>query len=335
MSPGGEISPPVSIIAASSFQTESAPIPSDETDPCEPAAKIVATAALLDANGTRLPETELPASLFSGSKGFLATPSNARMAAEPALLLPTHNETTQPQTRSLLPTDPPELCPTNQKPLSIVEQDLLSPSLQPDSVVPSVKPVMAHAEDAPPQLASSLSAALHVLNAKPSLPITEKEVSRRTPASQLDHAGMSKATNDPTDAERALAQRTTSLLTEIPAQDSADTKSLSSSSKNEPSNSPVSNRPADVARTANAVSVVPPADTEIAVARAQQAKLLLAEMDLNTAIHLRWVMRDIKSKRTKFSPVSADDLTALVNLGFVELREGLPRLTGLGILALE
>ena len=293
-SPGGEISPPVSIIAA---------------------AKIVATAAPLDANGY------------------------ARMAAEPALLLPTHNETTQPQTRSLLLADPPELYPTNKKPLrSIVEQDFLSPSLpgQPNSVVPSVKSVMAHAEDAPPQLASSLSAALHVLNAKPSSPIIEKEVSRPTPASQLDHAGMSaKATNDPTDAESVLAQQTTSLRTEIPAQDSADTKSLGSNSKEEPSSSSVSHRPADVARTANAVSIGPPADTEIAVARAQQAKLLLTEMDLNTAIHLRWVMRDIKSKRTKFSPVSADDLTALVNLGFVELREGLPRLTGLGILALD
>ena len=69
--------------------------------------------------------------------------------------------------------------------------------------------------------------------------------------------------------------------------------------------------------------------------RAQQAKSLLAELDLNTAIHLRWVMRDIRSKRTKFWPVSADDLTTLVELGLVEIREELPRLTGPGFLALD
>ncbi len=75
--------------------------------------------------------------------------------------------------------------------------------------------------------------------------------------------------------------------------------------------------------------------TESAVTRAQQAKLLLAELDLNTAIHLRWVMRDIRSKRTKFLPVSANDLTALMDLGLVEMREEIPRLTALGVLALD
>jgi hypothetical protein len=49
-------------------------------------------------------------------------------------------------------------------------------------------------------------------------------------------------------------------------------------------------------------------------------------MDLNTAIHLRWVMRDIRSRRTQFSPVSANDLTVLVDLGVVEIGDGLPRL---------
>jgi hypothetical protein len=89
----------------------------------------------------------------------------------------------------------------------------------------------------------------------------------------------------------------------------------------------------NVAPTANAIAVAPPADTESVVSRAQQAKSLLAELDLKTAIHLRWVMRDIRSKRTKFSPVSANDLTVLIDLGLVEMREGPPRLTGLGILA--
>jgi hypothetical protein len=46
-------------------------------------------------------------------------------------------------------------------------------------------------------------------------------------------------------------------------------------------------------------------------------------------------MRDIRSKRTQFSSVSANDLTTLVELGLVEIRDELPRLTGLGFLALD
>jgi hypothetical protein len=106
-------------------------------------------------------------------------------------------------------------------------------------------------------------------------------------------------------------------------------------SKNEPSSSPISNRPTDVAQTANAVAITHPADTENAVERVERAKMLLADLDLNTAIHLRWVMRDIRSRRTKFSPVSANDLKALMDLGLVEIREELPRLTGLGLLELD
>ncbi len=86
---------------------------------------------------------------------------------------------------------------------------------------------------------------------------------------------------------------------------------------------------------ANAVGDAAADHTESAVTRAQQAKALLAEMDIDTAIRLRWVMRDIRSKRTKLSPVSGNDLTALMDLGLVELREELPRLTALGVLALD
>jgi hypothetical protein len=81
--------------------------------------------------------------------------------------------------------------------------------------------------------------------------------------------------------------------------------------------------------------VAAPTDAESAVRRAQQAKSLLAGLDLDTAIRLRWAMRDIRGKRTKLSPVSENDLAALIDLGFVEMREGIPRLTGLGILALD
>ena len=139
----------------------------------------------------------------------------------------------------------------------------------------------------------------------------------------------------PTDAESALARQTKSLLTEMPALVSTDAKSSAPIFEKARSRQSASYQPTDVAPTAKAVAVAPPADTESAVTRAEQAKSLLAELDLNTAIHLRWVMRDIRSKRTKFSPVSANDLTVLMELGLVEMREELPRLTGLGVLALD
>jgi hypothetical protein len=82
-------------------------------------------------------------------------------------------------------------------------------------------------------------------------------------------------------------------------------------------------------------AVEAPPDAESAVRRAEQAKSLLAGLDLDTAIRLRWAMRDIRGKRTKMMPVSENDLAALIDLGFVEMQEGIPRLTGLGVLALD
>src|SRR6266478_9429380 len=78
-----------------------------------------------------------------------------------------------------------------------------------------------------------------------------------------------------------------------------------------------------------------PADAGNLAIRAEQAKSFLAGLDLDTAIRLRWAMRDIRAKRTILSPVSENDLAALIDLGFVEMREGLPRLTGIGVLALD
>jgi hypothetical protein len=100
----------------------------------------------------------------------------------------------------------------------------------------------------------------------------------------------------------------------------------------EPAPATFSNQPSNVGR---AVAVAPPTDAESAVRQAEQAKSLLAGLDLDTAIRLRWVMRDIRGKRTKMSPLSENDLAALIDLGFVEMREGIPRLTGLGVLALD
>jgi hypothetical protein len=179
-----------------------------------------------------------------------------------------------------------------------------------------------------------LLAALRVLTAKPSPPILEKEASRSTLASQPGNARLSVETIVyPT--ESALAPQTKSLLTEMNAPVSTDAKSSAPIFERECSRPLVSDQQTDVAPTAKAAAVAPPTDMESAVTRAQQAKALLDGLDLNTAIHLRWVMRDIRSKRTKFSPVSANDLTTLVELGLVEIREELPRLTGVGFLALD
>jgi hypothetical protein len=95
------------------------------------------------------------------------------------------------------------------------------------------------------------------------------------------------------------------------------------------SNQPTKGEPAEQ------TPVDAPADAGNLAIRAEQAKSLLAGLDLDTAIRLRWAMRDIRAKRTKLSPVSENDLAALIDLGFVEMREELPRLTGLGVLALD
>jgi len=56
---------------------------------------------------------------------------------------------------------------------------------------------------------------------------------------------------------------------------------------------------------------------------------------LDRAIRLRWVMRDIRSKRLKLSPVSPDDLRTLIDMGLVEMRDDIPVLTSDGDHALE
>jgi len=47
----------------------------------------------------------------------------------------------------------------------------------------------------------------------------------------------------------------------------------------------------------------------------------LARLDLDTAIRLRWALRDIKAKRTKLTPVNPDDLNTLIDMGLVEIRD--------------
>jgi hypothetical protein len=325
-------------------------IESNQPKHAEPAAEFVAAATLPAAEAVRPQQGSSllapPARSFFERKPSPAIFSGELVKVGPAVKTvaatpPAHAVMAQ-QSKSLPLTDLPALVSTNTKSSSPnFEQDLPSPSLsgQPYSVAPPVNSVVAAhptgAEGALPQHASSLLAALRVLNANPSPPRLETGPSRSTLAGQADDPGMSVETiAHPTEAEIASCQ-TKSLLTDMSNPVSTNAKSSAPIVKKEPSRGPVSCQPADVAPTAKAVAVAPPADAESAVPRAQQAKSLLAELDLNTAIHLRWVMRDIRSKRTKFSPVSANDLKVLIELGLIEMREEQPRLTGLGVLALD
>ena len=124
------------------------------------------------------------------------------------------------------------------------------------------------------------------------------------------------------------------ILSEPPLISTNTEPSPSSPFDEEPAPPTLSNQP-NMEPAVEAAPVAPPTDTESAVGQAQRAKSLLAGLDLDTAIRLRWAMRDIRAQRTKFSPVSEDDLAALIDVGFVEMREGIPRLTDLGVLALD
>jgi hypothetical protein len=62
---------------------------------------------------------------------------------------------------------------------------------------------------------------------------------------------------------------------------------------------------------------------------------LLAGLNLDTAIRLRWALRDIRADRIAWSPVSADDLAALIDLGLVEMRNEIPALTYQGRSAID
>jgi hypothetical protein len=55
-----------------------------------------------------------------------------------------------------------------------------------------------------------------------------------------------------------------------------------------------------------------------------------AEYDLERVIGLRWTLRDIQARRLKMSPVSDEDLSVLIELGLIELRDEGPVLTEAG-----
>jgi hypothetical protein len=61
----------------------------------------------------------------------------------------------------------------------------------------------------------------------------------------------------------------------------------------------------------------------------------LAHFELEKAIALRWAMRDILARRLKLTPLKDDELQTLLELGFVEMQDGLPVVTQAGLEALE
>lgn len=60
----------------------------------------------------------------------------------------------------------------------------------------------------------------------------------------------------------------------------------------------------------------------------------MPHLDLATAIRLRWALRDVKGKRTKLSPLIAEDLRTLLEMGLVEMRNEVPVITNEGDRAL-
>ncbi|MCC8941672.1 hypothetical protein H8A99_35910 [Bradyrhizobium sp. Arg68] len=59
----------------------------------------------------------------------------------------------------------------------------------------------------------------------------------------------------------------------------------------------------------------------------------MSELDalpLNDAIRLKWVLRDIRSRRFTLSPPDPADLETLIRMGYVEMKDDEPALTPAG-----
>jgi hypothetical protein len=61
----------------------------------------------------------------------------------------------------------------------------------------------------------------------------------------------------------------------------------------------------------------------------------LLQFGLDRAIALRWTLRDIKAKRLKWSPISEADLSTLIDLELIEMRDDGPVLTNAGHTVLD
>jgi hypothetical protein len=65
-----------------------------------------------------------------------------------------------------------------------------------------------------------------------------------------------------------------------------------------------------------------------------EPNIYTARVDRDRAIALRWVLRDIKNNRLKWSPVNQHDLRILIVMGLVEMRDDAPVLTNAGVSAI-
>jgi len=68
---------------------------------------------------------------------------------------------------------------------------------------------------------------------------------------------------------------------------------------------------------------------------AEQTRSPWAALDLDTAIRLRWALRDIKAKRTKLTPVRPSDLKTVLEMGLIEMRDDALLLTNEGHQAID
>jgi hypothetical protein len=95
----------------------------------------------------------------------------------------------------------------------------------------------------------------------------------------------------------------------------------------------------------NRLMVNPPAPPVFADARRLESKSALekaivepdiytSKADRDRAIELRWVLRDIRGNRLKWSPPREHDLKVLIELDLVEMRDGVPQLTNAGVSAI-
>jgi hypothetical protein len=99
--------------------------------------------------------------------------------------------------------------------------------------------------------------------------------------------------------------------------------------------SPVSGEGRTDSASCKAGNIEAAADKGDATIASVHARSLLAGLNLDTAIRLRWALRDIRADRTAWSPVSPDDLAALIELGLVEMRNEIPALTYEGRSAID
>ena len=100
------------------------------------------------------------------------------------------------------------------------------------------------------------------------------------------------------------------------------------------SNEPVGPNPFAVAAADKARDILEPAPQKpIGVAKTQPSTF--SDLPRDTAINLRWTLRDIDRKRTKLSPVSPDALKILLELGLIEMRDEVPTLTSEGVRAIS